>query len=863
MCDLNDNEFLKCFGGLTKNYLTHILNVNIDANDEPNNEQPEILKHSPYFTDEGLINELTTKTENFTILSLNCQSLNAKIDNLKILVHKLISQHCRIDVVCLQETWLSDQSDTSLLNINGYNLISNGFVCSIHAGLSIYLKDEYKHQHVNLYTKNNVWEGQFIEVSGGPLKRKIIIGNIYRPPKTTADNSNFFFDELTHILNFLEQSHSEAVIAGDFNIDLLKVNENSTSAKFFDTITAHTFFPKITLPTRFSDQNGTLIDNFLCKYTAVSQHTTAGILTNCISDHQPYFICFHKLKSRKTPTKCISLKKEETSSVLHFKNDIRNAHIYDMLNTDVRDNPNNNYSILERNISLYVTKHFTHKNIRYHKHKHKKSSWITPGIIHSIGFRDKMYRRLKQTPSNSIEFITLKINLRTYNRILKRSINIAKQTYYKSVFENCKHDIKGTWSAIKDILNKSQQKRELPNTFKIDGELVSDKHNIADRFNTFFTNIGPNLASKIEVTNNNFKDYLLYPSNTIIKLDPIDINVTEKIIDELKSKSSCGEDGLSVKLLKLIKEDISKSITLVINQSINTGIFPETLKIAKVIPIFKKGDETIFDNYRPISILPAISKVFEKVLFKQLHKYFHEQKLYYDNQYGFRENHSTELAALELIDRITQLMDKGEIPLNIYLDLSKAFDTLNHEILLYKLNYYGIKGTAYKLIKSYLSNRKQYVEFSNTKSETNEITTGVPQGSILGPLLFVIYINDIANASTLFNTIIYADDTTLTGNLSSFKSANSSIAQNINNELKKVTTWLQVNKLSLNVQKTKLMIFHTPQREVDIPPIQISGVELNPVDDFNFLGIIINKHMNWNSHANTIANNLRPLWFAR
>ena len=235
------------------------------------------------------------------------------------------------------------------------------------------------------------------------------------------------------------------------------------------------------------------------------------------------------------------------------------------------------------------------------------------------------------------------------------------------------------------------------------------------------------------------------------------------------------------------------------------------LKIAKVIPLFKKGDQHLLDNYRPISLLPVISKIFEKIVFKQTYEYLTVNNLLYSSQYGFRKGHSTELASIELVDRASEYLDSGKLPISVFLDLSKAFDTLNHSILFDKLKYYGVSTTPLNWFASYLHNRKQFVDYEGTLSNTVLMTTGVPQGFILGPLLFIIYMNDIQEASKNFKTILYADDTNLISPLCSISASTSlknvqteQLSENINKELDNILEWLNTNKLSLNVKKNEI-----------------------------------------------------------
>ena len=408
------------------------------------------------------------------------------------------------------------------------------------------------------------------------------------------------------------------------------------------------------------------------------------------------------------------------------------------------------------------------------------------------------------------------------------------------------------------LLNRKNKKKYFPSHFISEGHIIANEKDIANGFNNFFVNIGPNLATSIDNNDlNPYHTYLLHPTQCKFKFNLIDENHVKKIISDMKPKTSSGFDKISLKLLKTCSSSLAKPITLIINQSLATGIFPDLLKIAKVIPIFKKDNEQLFDNYRPISLLPVISKVFEKVVHIQTFKYFTENLLFYKHQYGFREDHSTELASLELVDRLYKIIDSNSTPITVFLDLSKAFDTINHEILLAKLKYYGLENKELKWFTSYLTNRKQFVDINGTVSDMKSITTGVPQGSILGPLLFLIYINDLSHATDLL-PIVYADDTTVIDSIGSISANSENIditINTINTKLDTIYQWLCANKLSLNVKKNKYMMFYlkeTTQTQRNLP-IKINNQQIDKTTEFKFLGITIDSKLSWKPHIQAIS----------
>ena len=387
---------------------------------------------------------------------------------------------------------------------------------------------------------------------------------------------------------------------------------------------------------------------------------------------------------------------------------------------------------------------------------------MTQGILKSINSKDKLYKTLIRTPQNSLQYDTIKTNFKTFKNIIRKSIVEAKKAYYHKTFKKYSNDLRKTWQTINETLNRQNKKNKYPEEFNLtNGDTISDHKIIADTFNSFFTNIGETLNVHSNTTTNMFDQYLSNKPNCNLKFKTMTAADICQIINSLKPKPSSGNDNLSNRIIKFIKDVIIEPLTIIINQMLNTGIFPEKLKISKVVPLYKKDNKKTFSNYRPISLLPSISKIFERAIFLQLSDYFESNSLIERNQYGFRKQHSNELASLHIVDYINYQMDKMNTPINIYLDLSKAFDTLNHDVLLSKLKFYGINGIAYNLLSTYLCSRKQYVQFQETCSDLLDIKHGVPQGSIRGPLLFIIYINDFPNASNLFSFLMYADDTTL------------------------------------------------------------------------------------------------------
>ena len=411
--------------------------------------------------------------------------------------------------------------------------------------------------------------------------------------------------------------------------------------------------------------------------------------------------------------------------------------------------------------------------------------------------------------------------------------------------------LKKTWSEINKILSRKGNKQN-GYILSDNGKFITDQKQVANKFNHFFTNVAENLSKSIKKGNTKYQDYLKNPNESSLFLKGTTPHELNLILQQMDSKKSIDIYGISTKCIKLAGPDVIEVLSSIFNRSILEGIFPNALKLAKIIPIHKGVSQFETSNYRPIFLLPIVSKIFEKLIFNRLNDFLSKHKILSPNQFGFQKNNSTEFAVNAILTKITNAFENKETAYTVFLDFAKAFDTVNSNILISKMEHYGIRGVCLNLFKNYLANRQQCTEINGTISDIEITKCGVPQGSILGPILFLIYINDIVNSSKLLKFYLFADDTTLF-----YSSKNKAGTEDIvNREIGKVTNWLISNKLSLNIKKSCYLTFSLVKRHQHIN-IKINNQPIEEKSYTKYLGVIIDNKLTWKDNIKYINCKLR------
>ena len=620
------------------------------------------------------------------------------------------------------------------------------------------------------------------------------------------------------------------------NIDFIKTDTEKCSTDFYALISSFGLLPYIIHPSEVVEGNiPSLIDNIFSNN--IADRVLSGNIYMQLSEH---FSQFASVKRDRIDIQKIVMYGRDWSKYDRdkFRDEISNHQwLIDS------DDPSVLMSDFYSKLGGSADQHVKIKKLSPREIKLKLNPWITPEIKKMLDLRDRLFARKKREPSNQRVEQVYKI---ARNRV-SRKIQKSKQEYQDAYFVEHQNDIKKTWEGLRKLLNMKKSVRFSISQLNVNGVIVDDPAMIAEKLNKFFVNVGPETEKKVpKVPNASPEKYLKNRNQFELIIAHISEEEILNIINALPNKSS-GPTSIPLRLLQDASDIIITPLCHIINLSLSTGIFPDILKITKVVAIHKGGSTQELNNFRPISLLSIFDKIIEKLIHKRVYEFFEDHNILYELQFGFRKKMSTGHSLVEITEEIKESIDNGKFGCGIFIDLKKAFDTVNHQILLTKLEHYGIRGVLLKWFESYLTNRRQYVYHNGIASDMEVITCGVPQGSVLGPLLFLIYVNDLPNISDKLRFFLFADDTNI------YYDSNDlvELEKTVNQELRKLSQWLNINRLALNVGKTNFVIFRANRRIYHNVTLILNRKAIEQKDHVKYLGVLMDEHLNW---KNQIAN---------
>ena len=813
--------------------------------------------------------------KSLSFLSLNCQGLNSKFSEINEFNNNLKSKGLSFDILFLQE--IHKIEDASVFNLHGYSELN--FTQRIHrkgGGVGCFISSKLKFSiRKDLSTfKEGIFESQAIEVFS--RKSKSIFINIYRPPSVEFNGISVrtqietFQTCISKLLSKISKEKSKVYLVGDLNLCLLKYESFVPTSKFIDDMFAAGFIELITKPTRISNNNNyttaTLIDHIWTNNIS-NKPFDCGIITTQISDHFATFSIIDFFKEMDKQPKFIKTRDFSKENINSFKSSLHLNLPHEALLRE--EDAQICYDKFEEIFINLYDFHFPEKISKFNKNIHFKEKWMTRGLMKSRQTKLTLYdKSLKMPTPHNISFFKKYKNL--YNKVYRA----RKKSYYSEMLISYQGNIKKTWGIMREAAGLPKRKSKLTDTLKVDNLLIKGEAKIAECFNEHFSTITDKLRDTIPPTSVNPESYLS-KKECNFNLPAV---TPEMVIDEfkrLKIKHSTDNIGISTAFLASFINEISVILAHIFNISFRSGVLPKQFKIAKVVPISKGGDETNPNNYRPISLLSVFSKIHERIAASELKFFLLDNEIINLNQFGFQQNNSTFHPMMHLLDTVGDAINENEYTLAIFCDLSRAFDMVPIDLLLKKLESNGIRGTSLKWFESYLRDRVQYVKVGNSNSSCQNVKSGVPQGSVMGPILFLIFFNDLP-CSTLLKVLLFADDTTL---IASGK--NLSVLVNfMNHELKKISAWFRANQMVLHPDKTKFTIFHSkpsniPWDDIKIfidenenlnhdPSLKKSISFVNHMSDvpaIKFLGVYFDPALNFKYHISQIHKKLTKALF--
>ena len=780
-------------------------------------------------------------TNHFSLFHMNTRSLSLHFDEL---ISTLASLKINFDVIGVSETWNSfDNPIKTNVQIPRYDYFpyqshsqNGGVALYVKSGLTPIPRPELSKDSTDFET---VW----VEVENNNDKNYLFCC-AYRHPSSDIET---FTEYLQVTLSHPSVFNKQVFILGDFNIDLLNYNSHTPTTNYVNFFFSKQFLPYIIHPSRVSGNSASLIDNIFANIS--DNESISGNIMTQITDHFPQFLI---VKHTGISYKNLSYYQHDFSNLNeeNLLNDF--AHLDFSYLNDSNLDVNAKFNRFLSSLDEVVKTHAPLKKLTKRDIKFRNKPWINRKIQKMMRIRDKLLKRLQNSNDPSLRDLYKKFRNRVAN-----SLKASKASYFYDYFQKNSNNMKQLWSGIKSVIDvrKSSNINVISKLKDSNGNTTSDPAVIANIFNKFFVNVSHDITKNIPRSNKSPLSLMgSRVGNSFFTAPTVPTEISD-IISLLKSGKSLGPNSIPMKILKSLSPLISSPLSQIINESFQSGIFPDKMKLAKVTPFFKKGCVLTASNYRPISLLSVFSKITEKAMHERLYKFLEKHEILYSLQCGFRANHSINHALVSLTEAIKNSLDNKKFGCGIFIDLPKAFDTVNHEILLTKLEHYGIRGTVLDWFKSYLSDRIQYVSVNGSNSSYLSITCGVPQGSVLGPLLFLIYINDLPLSSSKLTFYLFADDTNIyceSDNLYQLQ-------RTVNKELRKVKLWLDVNKLSLNIDKTNFIIFKSPHHpSSDTVSIKIGNCPIKQTRYVKFLGVLLDENLSWKYHLTELSKKLAP-----
>ena len=753
------------------------------------------------------------------IIHINIRSLKSKID----LLRPWVELH-KPNIITVSETWLSDKISNNEIKLTNYVLYraDRGTRCG---GVATYVSSDLASELIVPTVEPLHFESIFVKVNLHESKY-ITIGNIYRPPSAPAESFNCIVSTINSI-----KDRNELAILGDFNKNWL--DKSSSSAK--NIIRNLNLTQLINEPTRVTSTTQSLLDWILVSHP--NRYIKSGIMSDCFSDHCTVF-CIWKIKLPKLPPKLIQIRQDKKINVDSFINDLISVN-WDRF--QILSNVHDAWTFLHTELTNIIDKHAPFKTIKV---KGRHLPWITSELISTFRQRDKawaVYRRTRD-PADWEKYRLL----RNKSKIMTRN---SKSNYYSTSLTQDSKNPKQFWKKIKTFTNTSDKSAQY-NQLKVNDTILHNPLLVAQAFNQHFSSVcAPTMQDPYVVSDSTPPCH--HSRFSFRRITPVEVL---NVIKDLKACSGPGLDGVESKFLKLAQHILMYPLCDLFNLSLSTHDIPSIWKWSRITPLHKAGNELDPNNYRPISIICSIAKVFEKLIYNQLSNYLSKHNILSPFQSGFRSNHSTTTALLKLTNDIYSSSGNSELTGAIFIDLTKAFDLVDHYLLLDKLYSIGMSRNSLLWFNSYLHNRKQCVVIQGSASDLAVQERGVPQGSTLGPLLFSIFINDLPSIFKDCNVQLYADDTVIYTSNTNLLQIQSTMQQNFN----KLESWLSANKLIINKTKTNTMLFGTIQNlksKTEHQSFNIScldGTQLHRVDNIKYLGLWLDSNLSFKCHIDNI-----------